>query len=126
MKTKPKQALKGTRAAHTPGPWVAELNEANNTFFVGQPHGPTVALISSTARGHIEANARLIARAPEMEIEIERLREVNKDLLECVKLAHVFLDSLPEGWLGKTVADIGALNDFYIKSRAAIEKAEKA
>jgi hypothetical protein len=28
-----------------------------------------------------------------------------------------FLGSLPHGWLGKTVADIGTLNEAYIASR---------
>lgn len=51
-------------AQHTP--WIVELNEAANNFFVGSPHGPTVALISSTAIGHIEANARLIAAGPDL------------------------------------------------------------
>lgn len=45
------------------------------------------------------------------------------ELLEALKLAHAFLDSLPEGWLAHTTGDIGALNDFYIKSDAAFAKA---
>jgi len=31
------------------------------------------------------ANARLIAAAPDMEIEIERLKKINTDLLEALK-----------------------------------------
>lgn len=46
------------------------------------------------------------------------------DLLESVKLAHEFLDSLPKGWLGKTSGDVGALNDFYCLSKPALAKAE--
>ena len=37
------------------------------------------------------------------------------EALEVIKIAHQFLESLPEGWLGKTTGDVGALNDFYIK-----------
>lgn len=46
----------------------------------------------------------------------EALKEEIKQLRETVALAHTFLDSLPQGWLGKTTGDIGVLNDFYIKS----------
>ena len=49
-----------------------------------------------------------------------------KDLLESLELAHEFLDSLPAGWLGKTTGDVGALNDFYIKSRPAMAAAKHA
>lgn len=62
--------------------------------------------------------------------QLESLHGINPDavadLLEAFDLAHAFLDSLPEGWLGKTTGDVGALNDFYLKSReirAAIAKA---
>ena len=57
-----------------------------------------------------EANARLITAAPK--------------LLASLKLAHKFLDSLPEGWLGKTTGDVGALNDFYIQSGRAMKAVE--
>ncbi len=38
---------------------------------------------------------------------------------EVAELAHVFLDSLPRGWLAGTSGDVGALNEFYIKYRNA-------
>lgn len=46
------------------------------------------------------------------------------DLLRTARLAMKFLDSLPNGWLAKTVADIGALNDFYIGARPLLKKLE--
>lgn len=61
-------------------------------------------------RDRSKPNGSLIAAAPE--------------LLETVRLAHTFLDSLPHGWLAHTSGDVGALNNFYLKSRAAIAKAE--
>lgn len=45
------------------------------------------------------------------------------ELLEALELAHAFLNSLPRGWLGKTTGDVGLLNDFYIKSGQAMDKA---
>ncbi len=46
-----------------------------------------------------------------------------ENLLTAVKLAHAFLDSLPEGWLRHTSGDVGALNDFYLSPGAVFAKA---
>lgn len=56
------------------------------------------------------AHAELLKSAPE--------------LLRTTRLAVKFLDSLPNGWLAKTVADIGALNDFYIAGRPLLKSLE--
>lgn len=58
--------------------------------------------------------------------QIEDLKELVGALHECVQLAHDFLDSLPNGWLGKTTGDVGALNDFYIKSKPILKGIEAA
>ena len=92
-----------TKPTHTPGPWIYELNEAANNFFVGQPHGPTVALVSSMARGHIEANARLIAAAPDL-------------LAACLEL----LDLFNSGRIREAAYRESAIVD----ARAAIARAE--
>lgn len=47
---------------------------------------------------------------------------MHNDLVEALELAHKFLQSLPEGWLGKTRGDVRSLNDFYIKSRPLLAK----
>lgn len=52
------------------------------------------------------------------------LLESAPDLLRTARLAMKFLDSLPNGWLAKTVTDIGALNDFYIGARPLLKKLE--
>jgi hypothetical protein len=44
--------------------------------------------------------------------------EENAKLRHALQLHIDFLDSLPRGWLGRTVADIGLLNDAYLASRA--------
>lgn len=36
-----------------------------------------------------------------------------------------FLNTLPPGWLGKTVADIGLLNDAYVEARRLGMKVDK-
>lgn len=48
------------------------------------------------------------------------------DLLEKALRLHLdFLDSLPEGWLSKTVGDVGLLNEAYIASAKAGMKTTK-
>lgn len=42
----------------------------------------------------------------------------NAALRKALQLHLDFLASLPTGWLGRTCADIGLLNDAYIASRA--------
>jgi hypothetical protein len=54
---------------HTPGPWTAEATE--NTFSVSEIGGPLLYLLTNPRRGSNEANARLIAAAPEL---LEELR----------------------------------------------------
>lgn len=43
---------------------------------------------------------------------VKRYNDHDK-LANSVRLAVDFLASLPPGWLGKTTADVGLLNDFY-------------
>ena len=57
-----------------------------------------------------EADARLIAAAPEM--------------LEALKSWLQFWDAMPKGQLGKIVCNIGFLNEAFLKTASAIAKAE--
>lgn len=122
------------KTSHTPGPWRRgitletqetarwsedkiksnNLHEQKNVFafFSGADDGKSRAHICQLNDSSLdyEANAALIAAAP--------------DLLESVELARTFLDSLPEGWFGKTSGDVAALNQFFITSSAAIKKAQ--
>jgi hypothetical protein len=41
---------------------------------------------------------------------------------EAAEMFKGFLDTLPNGWLGRTVGDIGMLNQAYIKYRSASSK----
>lgn len=93
-----------SEAKHTPGPWEFGPNHSS-TGLAGQlvvrpagefPHGEWVADAGSMYDDHREANARLIAAAPE--------------LLEFVK-----------EWLGRQGTDE---NYMVAKARAAIDKAE--
>lgn len=93
----------------TKGPW--DVQGKTKTQIKIMSDSPILPRIASVVNGtsQSEANARLIAAAPEM--------------LEALELINTFLDSLPEGWLGKTSGDVGALNDYYIKLREAMKTA---
>ena len=56
-----------------------------------------------------EADARLIAAAPEM--------------LEALKSWLQFWDAMPKGQLGRIVCNIGFLNEAFLKTASAIAKA---
>lgn len=87
----------------------------NTSFKAPQPQGEQVAK-------WFNDNAKLTAT--DLLYALAHMKANRDELLESVLLAHEFLDSLPKGWLGKTSGDVGALNDFYIKSKLAITKAK--
>ena len=84
---------------HTPGPWLAVSNRSNTAFScIAYPDGYTLATCNNVSVGDWEANARLIAAAPE--------------LLEVLKAFPGFIDD----------ATIG--DDWIERAWAAIAKAE--
>ena len=98
------------KAAHTPGPWNCNRSSASGYDIVCSENSPTdVCVISRRDKttGEIDANARLIAAAPEL---LEALRE--------------FVSLMPsaEGLGGH--APIGAFQIVADLARAAIAKAE--
>src|SRR5579859_1340843 len=99
---------------HTPTPWEVGIDDEPadgvKGIEINADDGKTnIGYVMAQEIDHYtpvdRANATFICHAVNSYVE----------LIECLKLAHVFLDSLPRGWLGKTSGDIGALNDFYIK-----------
>lgn len=98
-----------TKSNHTEAPWKVVKGKKSDELFIESDTKKGGRLCRLwNGRTHRDGNANLIAAAPE--------------LLEALNLAHEFLNSLPEGWLGKTSGDIGALNDFYLTSRKALSK----
>ena len=117
-----------SEAKHTPGPWEFGPNHSS-TGLAGQlvvrpagefPHGEWVADVGSMYDDHREANARLIAAAP--------------DLLEVAQVARarialerdVFVDchAYPDGSLHQAdKAILDDLNDLLARIDAAIAKA---
>ena len=89
------KGLEGT--GHTPGPW--KRGDANTLLIVG-PHtrfrhnfagGYELAGIAYVEKsddpGEDDANARLIASAPSLAAEVERLKAENKELREALETA---------------------------------------
>jgi len=114
------------KTKHTPGPWLASGKGGTHDGGSSKQHpcfrGSIDAGLSDIVQfgcflgvqgrtpKEAEANARLIAAAPE--------------LLEALRLHLEFLKSLPRGWLGKTSGDVGALNDAYLAGNRALAKVE--
>lgn len=51
---------------HTPGPWTHSKGERHDFFYIDSPDGDVVYVTGSLQPDHVEANARLIAAAPEL------------------------------------------------------------
>lgn len=68
-----------------------------------------------------EAAARAKANRIQKSGNIAHLKRKNAQLTKALNLHLGFLKSLPQGWLGKTVADIGMLNDAFIASSEALK-----
>ena len=129
----------------TPGPWYPKpapygwdvwgnLDDGKDTWV-----GPVQRIISPHARignsraieaawDETEANARLIAAAPETAAERDRLKEVNAELLEVLRLTadQALRCEIPEGYGPEFRSEEwDAGYDAAIRSaRAAIAKAE--
>ena len=83
-----------TMTKHTPGPWRV----TDTRIFQDNPLNSVVAIASCNgiALEHKEhqANARLIAAAPETAAERDRLKESNACLLEAAKIAEAYLKQI--------------------------------
>lgn len=107
------QSVTEKKAAHTPGPWVFEPGPHGDpdfediAFLIAEqrPGGEAIGIICSPVMsGDVEANARLIAAAP--------------DLLEALKALHRNVDmDLCGFWKEST-------SNFMQQAEAAIAKAE--
>ena len=77
---------------HTPGPWGATTRQRSWDWVVFQASDPNTEICQMFHDGTDEnltgeANARLIAAAPETAAERDRLREINAELVEALE-AH--------------------------------------
>ena len=75
-----------TQATHTPGPWTYTRNPENTRFVIDSEPGRALAVTAGFECDN-EANARLIAAAPETAAERDRLKEINAELLEALEWA---------------------------------------
>ena len=116
---------------HTPGPWVAHPPGTRNRTgasvdtLAGAVPVASCRVYPSTyeARAVAYANARLIAAAPETAAERDRLRKVNAELLEALRLISGLCDDEPADIKARGLSRCCRINEF---ARAAIAKAEAA
>lgn len=96
-----------TESKHTPGPWTVGVDEQDHGRpYVKDAEGYVVcALIFEPGTGEPEANARLIAAAP--------------DLLEALRACHDYLSCIPESAAGGDDDAVGLTR----RAAAAISKA---
>lgn len=81
------EPINNKEVEHTPGPWEVNLNGPSDFPVVIKPGYSAIAEVYDV-EGSLDAavaNARLIASAPDMALEIERLRAVNAKLIELSK-----------------------------------------
>ena len=97
--------------AHTPGPWSADLDcEHPVITSLCAPHNPQVAVVcDGDPREATEANARLIAAAPEM---LEALERASRELEWADKNCQI-----------KPLAGVSTFKIALVKINAAIAKA---
>lgn len=117
-----------TKTAHTPGPWAIARDPAKLHWAFAQINGPqnlsgndeplVVAYVQNMVDSSDEANARLIAAAPEL---LEALRETSLALKAAV--AHAFENEVTDTFLEK-MRNFGVRDKIGVRADAAIAKAE--
>lgn len=104
---------------HTPGPWTAKKHNSGSVEITheSQERHSLVAVLpgSGLQQGSIDENARLIASAPDILAERDRLRALNAELLAALVQCEDLLSELADG---------GAENPELEIARAAIAKAK--
>ena len=87
----------------TPGPWALDDYTDDSLILIYGEHGDNVAEIYHVSTGARSlANARLIAAAPDMAAEIERLKAERAVLLEALSKA---VADLEDSVIGKRALD---------------------
>lgn len=108
-------------SAPTPGPWHATLGQTTplGEIWHVDREGETMGFIATlwSEAGASEANARLVAAAPETAAERDRLREVNAEMLKALKYWAPLIAGHFEGTSDEMDERVDAL-------RAAIARAE--
>ncbi|WP_374633996.1 hypothetical protein [Ferrovibrio sp.] len=115
-----------TDRKHTPGPWVLiNHDEAGLHYVKAQPHPAMRGFtkeIADVFSGDEEgaANAALIASAPDLLAERDRLREVNAELLAALEAFAAIHDNSPDN----TPWGCGLTNGHFFRAKEAIAKAK--
>lgn len=115
---------------HTPGKWIVRMTASGNPFIYEDATGKNIAGIAGTRPGidaeESQANAALIAQAPDLLAERDRLAAVNAELVAALGLAlasAVPLDSrIASAMAGDDVIETWAA--WVMKARAVLTKAK--
>lgn len=112
----------GMSTGHTSGPWLAKREGFSTVYIEARIGGgmlQEIAACGPTAGGsdEQEANAELIASAPDLLAENDRLKALNAELVAALAVFVNKHDAAPDGQLG-----IGLINGDFGKARAALAK----
>jgi hypothetical protein len=104
------------KGAHTPGPWTHKATASLGPQYLVYPEGDSYDIAVIYDHGNTEANARLIAAAPEL---LEALKEMDR--------AHaVMCEAIPYGKFPTAKLEAaGVPSGFMSRVHAAIAKAER-
>lgn len=74
---------------HTPGPWVVRMTASGNPFIYDDATGKNIAGVTGIRPGidaeESQANAALIAQAPDLLADRDRLRQINAQLVAALE-----------------------------------------
>lgn len=103
-----------TRAAHTPGPWNVSKSSMDRLIYADSEHAFDLAIVrNGGSDANVEANARLIAAAPEMFAAL-------KDSVNQLETSPYWIEQI----MGKSSPAIAGILQTCRNARAVIAKAE--
>ena len=124
-------------SGHTPGPWRAVIEQKQpQILYRGLictiEHGDGYKAVvtdgkqETSWKNEWEANAHLIAAAPETAAERDRLKEANADLLAALEVAYELMAKVEESAVEHTLYDGRPVEEWCNQANAAIAKSKEA
>jgi len=112
---------------HTPGPWIVRMTASGNPFIYDDATGKNIAGVAGTRPGidadESQANAALIAQAPDLLAERDKLAAINAELVAALEDASFLLAKIGK-FPGDLLQFMGSIIRSVQDARAALAKAK--